>query len=176
MMMERSSNGVPAQVIHNLGFGYIHGAMHHANLFDAANGRVLWLAGDYVGSYKARRIAAVNDPDTAQGGTAKGFATLVDLAFRGAFGDRGFAASRMVASRRRNRSWIFREGVDAGYVDEAGKIGDGKRQDGVFIHCEVVKLTHSSLGRTFILAYHDAPGIAPVARGVFAALNDYLGV
>jgi hypothetical protein len=63
--------------IHNLGYPYLNGKIADDGFFDGTDG--LWLAGDYVHSWPAARIACVNDVDTAQGTTTFQYASLMTL-------------------------------------------------------------------------------------------------
>jgi hypothetical protein len=63
--------------IHNLGYPYLNGKIADDGFFDGTDG--LWLAGDYVHTWPAARIACVNDVDTAQGTTTFQFASLMTL-------------------------------------------------------------------------------------------------
>lgn len=63
--------------IHNLGYPYLNGKIADDGFFDGTDG--LWLAGDYVHTWPAARIACINDVDTAQGTTTFQFASLMTL-------------------------------------------------------------------------------------------------
>jgi hypothetical protein len=63
--------------IHNLGYPYLNGKIADDGFFDGTDG--IWLAGDYVHTWPAARIACVNDVDTAQGTTTFQFASLMTL-------------------------------------------------------------------------------------------------
>jgi len=63
--------------IHNLGYPYLNGKIADDGFFDGTDG--IWLAGDYVHTWPAARIACVNDVDTAQGTTTCQFASLMTL-------------------------------------------------------------------------------------------------
>lgn len=63
--------------IHNLGYPLLNGKLAFDGFFDGSDG--IWLAGDYVHTWPAARIACVNDVDTAQGTTTFQFASLLTL-------------------------------------------------------------------------------------------------
>src|SRR3954452_1059962 len=63
--------------IHNLGYPLLNGKIADDGFFDGTDG--IWLAGDYVHTWPAARVACVNDVDTAQGTTTFQFASLLTL-------------------------------------------------------------------------------------------------
>jgi len=63
--------------IHNLGYPLLNGKIADDGFFDGTDG--IWLAGDYVHTWPAARVACVNDIDTAQGTTTFQFASLLTL-------------------------------------------------------------------------------------------------
>jgi hypothetical protein len=62
--------------IHNLGYPLLNGKIADDGFFDGTDG--IWLAGDYVHTWPAARVACVNDVDTAQGTTGRPLMPLRD--------------------------------------------------------------------------------------------------
>ena len=183
-MMKLSSNNHSATVIHNVGFGYIHGALTHAGLFDTSTDTGLWLAGDYTATRKARRIPAVNDKDTAQGATTRTFVALLDIALEKSFPNTTFVADKFAASRPGNPTWLtdpnrFTTRKKKGFIDVRGKIGDGQlkgSQGGHFVFSEVLEVRHEATGRRFLISYQNArdPETFDVSDIVFDGLTSYI--
>jgi hypothetical protein len=84
-MIGPSNNNHAAQCIHGVGYGYINGTLASAGFFDTGAMSGIWLAGDYQepagskGKYPYFRIPAVNDTDTAQGGSSSQLARWMAL-------------------------------------------------------------------------------------------------
>lgn len=183
-MMMLSVNAAAANVIQTTGYGYIHGALKYAGLFDVAQNKGLWLAGDYkettVGKYKYHRIPCDNDRDTAQGATTRTFVQLIDMAIHGKLGDSQFMAGQLAMSRTNHPSWLLRDGPRArerhGFFDEMGKIGDGPVLGGGMVYSEVLVIRHLMTNRQFLLSYQNAKSgqLAPLGDFLLRALNQYV--
>ncbi len=182
-MMGVSSNNHSQIVIHNTGFGYIHGALVNAGLFDTALDQGLWLAGDYMGARKARRIPAVNDGDTAQGATTHTFVAMMDMALTATFPNTTFLADKLALSRVQHPSWLTEPNRSSrekdGFRDERGKIGDEALKGkfgGHFVFSEILELKHLKSGRRFLVSYQNARGKEQdaISKFVFDGLTAYV--
>ena len=182
-MVQVSSNAHSKIVIHNTGFGYIHGALVHAGLFATSNDVGLWLAGDYTGSRKARRIPAVNDGDTAQGATTRAFVAMLDMALRPTFPDAPLVADKLASSRLQHPSWLTEPARSSreknGFRDERGKIGDEALKGthgGHYVFSEIIELKHLATGRRFLVSYQNARSLEQpsIADFVFDGLTSYV--
>jgi hypothetical protein len=182
-MMRVSSNDHSQINIHNTGFGYIHGALVHAGLFDTATDTGLWLAGDYVGTRKARRIPVVNDGDTAQGATTRTFVAMLDMALSPSTPNSAYLASELALSRSKHPSWLTEPNRRArerqGFRDERGKIGDNALKGkfgGHLVFSEILELKHIATGRRFLVSYQNATSSQQetIAKFVFDGLDKYV--
>jgi len=191
-MITRSNNESSAVVIRNVGYGYIHGALVHAQLFDRGSNAGLWLAADFsptkdAKKYPAFRIPAVNDRNTAQGATSKAFVRLMDMAIMGFFPDQNLQSDLLESTRTSTphpqTSWFMRGGsahrTKLGFFDDRGKIGDEKvaaSRGGHKVFSEILEISHMASGRRFILSYQNAKfsQIEPLSRFVLNGLSSYI--
>ena len=182
-MMKSSHDPSSQTVIHNTGLGYIHGALTHLGLFDAASNTGLWLAGDYEGARRARRIPAVNDTDTAQGATTRTLVALLDMALDGSLPNTNFLADKFALSRVRHPSWLTRptrrQRQKAGFHDKRGKIGDEdlKSVHGAHrVYSEVIEFQHEATERRFLVSYQNARSreLPSISDLIFDGLASYI--
>lgn len=101
-MIVESDDELTAECVHGIGYSFLNGVLDRAGFFDAGGENGLWIAGDYREEkfssrekYPAVRIAAMNDVDTAQGGTAREMAWLVALMATGRLISAGVSGEMM---------------------------------------------------------------------------------
>lgn len=109
-MLHAQRNAGAANCIHGLGYGFMNGKCADDGFFTTASGRGIWLAGDYLGQWKAARISSANDGPSAQATTAIDMARLMTRLFDGSL-ECGKADDLFDMLAPGGRSWLHQRGL-----------------------------------------------------------------
>jgi hypothetical protein len=181
-MIIESDDAEATTCIHNIGYGYLNGALASAGFFDTSLQNGLWLAGDYsfFANWGALTIDTVND------GKASAVATVVQLAnlfthiyliggllYTGTVKDQPDPADPTATSAGRARrdmfdllkrvetapsrtgSWTDRGNLTRGFSVWGSKLGVGDLKSGVSVSSEAAIVIHTASQRRFVVAWQN---------------------
>jgi len=193
-MITLSKNESTADCIHACGYGYLNGALAAAGLFEPKTGTGLWLARDYVDTYKKFLIDSKNDQLVGQAGTALHTMRLLTLAAQTKLfgGDTGANRDMLTFLEKGAQYAAESVWIDKGKVTDGGgnpvttnfkithnKIGFANLKDnndkGARVNSECSILVHTKSKKRFALAWLNWlwTDISEITKLVHDTLEEY---
>ncbi len=170
--------------VHQVGYGYLNGALAAGGFFDPAAGRGLWIAGDYQKEKKWPyvRIPSRNDGMAAFAGTTRDMAKLVALIMTDrALDPKSCNEMRGRLNRAANTvfSWVETTGLFSPGTITHHKIGLGPLKSNKKVMSEVtVYQSAVAKGRRYVVAWQNLVEPVPinrfdVAKVIKATITEY---
>jgi hypothetical protein len=197
-MIGASSDPDAEICIHNIGYGYLNGALTSAGFFVPATHNGLWLAADYsfFQHWGALTIDTVNDGKASAVCTVAQLAKLFTLLFlfggllyTGSAKDQPDPANATATANGRCRTeifallskagnWMSGATIPLGFTVLGSKLGLGNLKTGAQVLSETAFIQHTASGRRFVVAWQNfvegADGVDPVARVIDRTLTAFL--
>jgi hypothetical protein len=194
-----SSDDEAGKVVHNIGYGYLIGALASAGFYDPSTKNGLWLAADYsmFADWGALTIDTVNDAKASAVATVIQLGSLLTrlylvggLFYTGSVKDQpdpadptgtagGRAREEMLRLLNGAGSWMSLVKMTLSFKVFGAKVGLGNLKDGTpNVKSEAVLLKHTATNRNFVAAWQnfvEGPlGIDEVAKVIDDTINAFL--